>query len=74
MTEGVTVTVAVVPPLDAIKAGILPEPEFPKPTFAELVHVKAAPALLLLNTIPPAEAPLQGVRLAIGFTVATGFI
>ena len=66
--------VAVVPPLDAVKAGILPEPEFPKPTLAELVHVKATPVLLLLNTIPPTEAPLQGVRLATGFTVATGLI
>lgn len=73
-TEGVTVTVAVVPALVAVKPGMLPEPEVPKPTLAELVQVKEAPALLLLNEIPPTPAPLQGVMLATGLTVAIGLI
>lgn len=59
---GVTVTVATisdVPLLLATKAGILPVPETPKPTFVVLVHSKVAPELGLEKLIPVPEASSQ---------------
>ena len=76
LTEGVTVTSAVtldVPLFTAVKLGILPDPEVPKPTFVELIHVKTAPPLELLKLIPLVPAPLQAVTLLMALTVATGF-
>ena len=77
LTEGTTLTLAVtfeVPLLTAVKLGIFPEPDVPKPMLVELVqkNVAPAPALELLKEIPLTPAPLQAVTLLTGFTVATG--
>jgi len=75
LTDGTTVTLAVtfeVPLLTAVKLGIFPEPDVPKPMLVELVQKNVAPALELLKEIPLTPAPLQAVTLPTGFTVATG--
>lgn len=57
-----TVTVAdcaEVPPFAAVKAGIFPEPEGPKPTLALLDQVKVAPAAGLEKLMAAPGAPLQ---------------
>lgn len=72
---GVTVTVEVTeeaPGLVAVKAGMEPEPEFPNPTFAELVQVKVVPAVGLLKLIAALAVPLQTLTFPTALTVATG--
>lgn len=59
---GVTVTVATAsadPLLLAIKEGIFPEPDVPKPTLMLLVQSKVAPAVGLEKLIAPTEASSQ---------------
>lgn len=72
--EGVTVTVDVIaedPVLTAVNPGVLPEPLAARPMAVfEFVHVKVAPATLLVKEEAATEAPLHTVML--GGTVTFG--
>jgi hypothetical protein len=56
----------------AIYAGIFPEPEVPKPTFAVLVHVKVVSVVGLLKLIAAPVAPLHRFTGEMGFTLVPG--
>ena len=77
-TVGVTVIVAttpVLPELEAVKAGILPEPLAPIPMLLLLlVHVQLPPAGVVVNADNGTEPPLHTVRLDGTFTVGVGLI
>ena len=57
----------------AVKAGMFPEPDVPKPTFTELVQAKVAPADKLVNAIAGLLLPLQVILLEILLTVGLCF-
>lgn len=71
-TEGVTVTVAtcvLAPALIAVKEGIFPVPEVPKPTFTELVHANVVPAEKLVKAMAALLFPLQVITFEMVLTV-----
>lgn len=74
---GVTFIVDVteaLPPLVAVKAGVLPVPLAAKPIVgSELVQAKVPPAGLLVNADAVTFPPLQTVILAGTVTVGTAF-
>jgi hypothetical protein len=74
---GVTVITPVIgeaPGLVAVKAGTVVLPLAPSPMAVfELVHVKLAPAGLLVNVFAGTVAPAKTGIFASGLTVGTGF-